>query len=194
MPLTGADRVLLTHCLRHEPGAWNDFIDRYLGLIDHVVQSTAHLRGMTLRPQDVEDLVAEILAQIVAKDYAVLRRFRGRSSLAAYLTVIARRICVHALAEHAAVRQVQRPAPPRLAETTEDRRPPAGDGLALFEQVQQLLGKLPPRERQVVRLFYLEGKSYEEISQDLGIPVNTVGSILTRARGKLRGEEEDNGN
>ena len=74
-----------------------------------------------------------------------------------------------------------------------DQRPAPNDGLALFEQVQQLLGKLPPRERQVVRSFYLEGKSYEEISQELGVPVNTVGSILTRARAKLRGEEDDEG-
>ena len=37
----------------------------------------------------------------------VLRQFRGQSSLATYLTVIARRICVHELAQRAAAREVQ---------------------------------------------------------------------------------------
>ena len=38
----------------------------------------------------------------------------------------------------------------------------------------------------VVRLAYLEGRSYEEISTLLGIPVNTIGPILSRAKKKLR--------
>ena len=31
MPLRDIDRQLIDRCLRHEPGAWNDFVDRYLG-------------------------------------------------------------------------------------------------------------------------------------------------------------------
>ena len=41
-------------------------------------------------------------------------------------------------------------------------------------------------ERRVVALYYLEGRSYEEISTTLHIPVNSIGPILTRARKKLR--------
>ena len=38
-------------------------------------------------------------------------------------------------------------------------------------------------------MYHLEGLSYEEISQELDVPVNTIGSILTRARRKMKGEE-----
>src|SRR5438874_8020990 len=75
--LTTLDRDLLRRCLAHQPGAWNDFVDRFLGLIYHVVHHTAHLRSMPLRPEDTEDLAAEVLLQIVANDYAVLRLFKG---------------------------------------------------------------------------------------------------------------------
>src|SRR5437588_5433004 len=85
--LTAVDRALLQRCLSHQPGAWNDFVDRYLGLIYHVIHHTAHLRSMPLRPEDTEDLAAEVLLQIVAGDYAILRQFRAQSSLATYLTV-----------------------------------------------------------------------------------------------------------
>ena len=37
-----------------------------------------------------------------------------------------------------------------------------------------------------MRLFYLEGRSYEEISTELDVPVTTVGTVLSRARKKLR--------
>jgi RNA polymerase sigma-70 factor (ECF subfamily) len=185
--LTAVDRALLQRCLSHSPGAWNDFVDRFLGLIYHVVQHTAHLRSMPLRAEDVEDLAAEVLLQIVAADYAVLRQFRGESSLATYLTVIARRICVHELAGRAAAKEVQPQANGREvegAETEESRK--SRLGLESLEEVEKLLGRLPSRERQVVRLYYLEGRSYEEISTELNVPVNSIGPILSRARKKLR--------
>ena len=89
MALTALDRTLVQRCLHHESGAWNDFVDRFLGLIYHVIHHTAYLRSTPLRPEDIEDVAAEVLLQIVAKDYMVLRQFRGQSSLATYLTVIA---------------------------------------------------------------------------------------------------------
>src|SRR6266849_5770358 len=105
--LTAVDRALLHRCLHHDPGAWNDFVDRFLGLIYHVIHHTSFLRSTPLRPEDIEDVAAEILLQIVASDYAILRQFRGHCSLATYLTVIARRICVHELARRSAAREVQ---------------------------------------------------------------------------------------
>jgi RNA polymerase sigma-70 factor, ECF subfamily len=183
--LTARDRDLLKRCLNHEPGAWNDFVDRFMGLIYHVIQHTAHLRSVALRPEETEDLAAEVLLAMVANDYAVLRQFRGHSSLATYLTVIARRICVQELARRAAVREVLPRADGKAIEEEYQARPPSG-GLESLEEVARLLQKLPSRDRSVVRLYYLEGRSYEEISTELSIPVNSIGPILTRARGKLR--------
>src|SRR5205814_814541 len=135
---------------------------------------------VVLEPEDVEDLAAEILLQIVANDYAALRQFRGNSSLATYLTVIARRICAHELSRRRAGRE-------SAAERADrEERPKAEVGLENLEEVERLLRKLPTREREVVRLFYLEGRTYEEISAELGIPVNTIGPVLSRAKKKLR--------
>lgn len=184
MALTALDRELLKRCLAKQPGAWNDFVDRFLGLIYHVVQHTAHLRSMPLKPEDTEDLAAEVLLQIVANDYEVLKRFRGESSLASYLTVISRRICVHEMARRAAAREVQ----PAVANEPEADEEPRGTGLERHEEVERLLSRLPGREREVVRLHYIEGRTYEEIATELNIPVNSIGPILSRARKKLRQE------
>jgi RNA polymerase sigma-70 factor, ECF subfamily len=184
--LTALDRTLVQRCLNRESGAWNDFVDRFLGLIYHVVQHTAYLRSMPLRPEDAEDVAAEILLQIVANDYAVLRQFRGQSSLATYLSVIARRICVHELAQRAAAREVRLKGDGQGAAQETEEPAKAQMGLENLEEVQKLLKKLPSREREVVRLCYLEGRSYEEISTELNIPVNSIGPILSRARRRLR--------
>jgi RNA polymerase sigma-70 factor (ECF subfamily) len=177
---------LLQRCLNREPGAWNDFVDRYIGLIYHVVHHTSHLRSVTLRPEDVEDIAAEVLLGMVANDYSVLRQFRGHSSLATYLTVIARRICIHELVKRTGIPEVQLPVDGKAPEKDREEPPKAQVGLESLEEVQRLLRKLPTREREIVRLFYLEGRSYEEISTELHVPVNSIGPILSRARQKLR--------
>jgi RNA polymerase sigma-70 factor (ECF subfamily) len=179
--LTAHDRELLRRCLHHEPGAWNDFVDRFLGLVYHVIQHTAHLRSFDLRPEDTEDIAAQVLVEIVDNDYATLRQFRGKCSLATYLTVIARRTCVQDLARRAAGREADLKAGKQLAVNDNKRQA----GLESLEEVGKLLRQLPAKERSVVKLYYLEGRSYEEISSLLDIPVNSIGPILTRARKKL---------
>lgn len=160
-------------------------MDRFLGLLYHTVRHTAFLRSMPVRAEDVEDVAAEILLQIVANDYAVLRHFRAKSSLATYLTVIARRICVHELARRAAAKEVQLKADGAHKIEEPEEQPRAQLGLESVEEVNRLLAKLPARERGVVRMFYLEGRRYEEISSELNIPVNSIGPILSRIRKKL---------
>lgn len=186
MALTEIDRNLLKRCLADEPGAWKDFVDRFLGLFVHVINHTAHARSVRLSQADIDDLCAEIFLALVANDSAVLRHFRGRSSLATYLTVIARRIVVREIARrriaeelgHVQAHQtsLDKAHAVRVEQQVETR-----------EQVQQLLQRLPEHDAEVVRQFHLEGKSYREISSGLGIPENTIGPMLTRARAKMRG-------
>ncbi len=59
------------------------------------------------------------------------------------------------------------------------------------EEVEKLLTRLSGRDREVVRLRHLEGRSYEEISTILDIPVNTIGPILARARTRMRKPAKD---
>src|SRR5947209_1799261 len=86
--LSAEDREILRRCLRHEPGAWTAFLDRYLDVIYHVVDHTARLHDIPLQQEDVEEIAAHLLLRVAADDYAALREFRGQSSLATYLTVI----------------------------------------------------------------------------------------------------------
>jgi RNA polymerase sigma-70 factor, ECF subfamily len=187
--LIARDRELVKRCLNHEPGAWNDFVDRFLGLVYHVVQHTADMRSYLLTAEEKEDIASHVLLKIVENDYAPLKQFRGKSSLASYLTVIARRTCVNELATRAQIKERESggKANEHIAEARPNSKPKPG--LETLEEVGKLLKKLPNRERAVVRLFYLEGRTYEEISTELNIPVNSIGAILARARKKLRGED-----
>ncbi|MGL6097027.1 MAG: RNA polymerase sigma factor [Fimbriiglobus sp.] len=190
MSLLPVDRDLLQRCLAKQPGAWNDFVDRFLSLIYHVVQNTAYLRSAKLAPEDTEDIAAEVLLQIVSDDYRVIRQFRGQANLSTYLTVVARRICVHELNRRQQVRDSIRrgdpSGPSSVSIDLADETAATQKGLESLDEVERLLRQLKGTEREVVRLFYLEGRSYEEISTETNVPVNTIGAVLSRARKKLR--------
>lgn len=184
MPLRDIDRKLIDRCLRKEPGAWNDFVDRYLGLIYHVIQHVAYSRSRTLSSEDVEDIAAEVFLKIVDDDYAILKRFKGISSLPTYLTVIVRRICIKEL--------VKRHREEELGHTNAHRAflddGASGEVEAILsaEEVERLLDDLPEREAEVVRLYHLKYLNYRQIGKQLGISENSVGPILAKARKLLR--------
>ena len=52
--------------------------------------------------------------------------------------------------------------------------------------LEAAVAQLEPEFRDVYRLHALEGRSYAEISVQLGLPQNTIGTRLLRARKKLR--------
>lgn len=84
MALTEIDRNLLKRCLAEEPGAWKDFVDRFMGLFVHVINHTAHARSVRLSQEDCDDLCSDVFITLLANDFAVLRHFRGKSSLATF--------------------------------------------------------------------------------------------------------------
>jgi RNA polymerase sigma-70 factor (ECF subfamily) len=191
VPLSEIDRNLLERCVQRKSRAWEDFVDRFLGLIAHVVNHTAQARSVRLTREDRDDLCAEVFLNILNDDFAILRHFRGQSSLATYLTVVTRRVVVRKLMQW-------KPSAP-LSEAAA-RRPPAEAPAPVAppekritdrEEVEHLLEGLDPGESQVVRMYHLEGKSYREISEAVGVSVNSVGPILSRARNKLRRSHVD---
>ena len=180
--------------LNHQPGAWNDFVDRYLGLIYHVVHHTAHLaQQLPSAPKTRKTWPPETFGRlrsfpVITPSYAP-GSSKASAALATYLTVSARRICVHELARRTAAKDVQpsnNPATP-LNEVADSAPAP--------KEEPGKSGRSGKTSRQAARqgtlgvwsvCTILQGRSYEEISTALNIPVNSIGPILARARKKLR--------
>ena len=201
MVLSDVDRDLLARCLAGVEGAWEAFVDRYLPLISHVVSSVARSRLGGLPEEVRDDVVADIFLELVDRDFAVLRRFRGQSSLGTYLVVVSRRIAVRRLAK---MRRVPKAATPTSLQTgpavlggleaaaiAGSNSAPNGGSQAEWhienaEEVQNLLAHLPGDEATAIRMFHLEHRSYSDIGTFFGIPENSVGPLLSRARDRLR--------
>ena len=186
--LSDVDRQLLQRCLDDAPRAWEDFVDRFLGLVVHVANHTAAVRGVRMDESSREDLVSDVFLTLLRNDREILRRFRRHSSLATYLAVIARRVIVRRMS----VRQeltggFQAFNGEDPADGCHDRNGHAQiHRIDDRDEVEQLLLRLDGQEAVVVRMYHLEGRTYREISERVGLAENSIGSVLSRARGKLR--------
>ena len=186
MALSEIDRKLLQRCLAHKPRAWEDFVDRFMGLVIHVINHTASARSNRLSAEDREDLCADVLLAIIKDDAAILRHFRGQSSLATYLTVVVRRIVVRSLLKNKSAARLTDSYQNQLAREAESQDDGSVQRISDQEEVQRLIELLDPADAEVVRLFHLEGKSYQQISDTLSMPENSIGPTLSRAREKMR--------
>ncbi len=186
MPFIETDRQLLTRCLNRQPGGWEEFVDRFIGLFIHVIQQTAHTRSIKLLQDDIEDLCSEIFLTLIKKDFAVLRHFKGRSSLATYLAVVSRRIVVKAIAEKRKSEAMGHVALHRNAIGAAGSASEPVERLSNREEVQAMLEQLPASEAKIVHLYHLDSKTYQEISESMGIPMNSIGPTLHRARERMK--------
>ncbi len=189
MPLTTHDRKLLTDLLNGQSGAWRLFVDRFTPLVVQVIQHTAHSHSLKLNADDTDDLCADAMAELLVRDMAALRNFRGRCSLTTYLGVIARRIVVRRLAEHRFSSAMGHVNAHRAAVDFASSEDSSVRQLDHRDQVESLLSKLPGEPRQVAKWLFLEELSYREIARRLDKPLNSIGPIVSRLRTLLHRSE-----
>jgi RNA polymerase sigma-70 factor (ECF subfamily) len=102
-----------------------------------------------------------------------IERYRGESSIGTWIFSITRNVCLTAISK-------RRPSSP--VEDADRAKPEAPDRQ---RDIVRLVGELPANYRQVVMLFYMEDRSYDEVARMLDLPVGTVKTHLHRARQQL---------
>lgn len=195
-PRAMTDRDLVLALRRGDAAAWDELLRRYLRLVAHVVRETLRTYLRTVSEPDVEDLVYELLAALVRDQYRALASLGEPYDLRAYLAVSARRKAIDFVRRPASPisldQSVDREGEMSLAETLADPKADAPDGVPTtpeaWKAFETAFRQLAPRERLVVKLFYLKQKKYREIARATGIPMNSVGPTLGRAVEKLRAQ------
>ena len=161
-------------------GEYREAFERLLELYSTKI---FHLALSMLRnPTQAEDLAQDILLKI----WKGLPRYHGGASLSTWIYTIARNTCLTELKKRAGRPTVSlnEPAFEQAADTVSALQasdPESGVSM----DVNFLLDQLPEKYRQVVSLYYLEQKSYEEVSKMLGLPLGTVKTFLYRGKREL---------
>jgi RNA polymerase sigma-70 factor (ECF subfamily) len=151
-------------------------------LVEELPRLRSFVRGLAVRSAaDADDLVQEVATRALR----YRRAFDPSRALGPWL----RRTAVRAWLDHRK-RERERPA---TLEGAEGQVPARNEGeVGEREELERLLSRLAPIERDVLLRFHQDGQSVREIAAALGMPEGTVKSHLHRARRKLAaGADED---
>jgi len=125
-----------------------------------------------------EDMAQDVFVRI----WRALPRYRGQSALPTWIYAITRNACLTALRKAGMKREVSMEEPD-VARAVEKAGVEVGGGAGI--DVLRFLSQLPEKHQRVLRLYYLEEKSYEEVARLLEWPMGTVKVYLHRARKEL---------
>jgi RNA polymerase sigma-70 factor (ECF subfamily) len=179
------EMVLLDRCKAGNVAAWDTLIRRY--------EKSVYKFAYSLCRNHEE--AGDIAGQVFLRLYQNLHTFRNEASFTSWLFRIVRNtyldLCVRPAhrghlsldagpnndSEPATGRDIMDPAP-------------SPEAICMEHETAQLLARaihhLPAYQRQVLRMYHTEGKSYEEIAAATGLSIGTVKSRLNRARNMLR--------
>ena len=152
---------------RRSAPAFDLLVDRYQQKVFRLAYSIVHDSA------SAEDVTQDAFVKM----WQVLPEYDGRASPSTWLYTIARNTALSAL----------RAANRRRADSLDcsyEVPSRSADAVAQLE-MEELVGRLPEAEQEVVRLFYLQDRNVAEVAQMLDMPIGTIKSHLHRARRNL---------
>ena len=163
------DEECVTRARGGDTAAFQVLVERY----------RSRVYGLALRivrsPPDAE----EVAQDAFVRAWLALPRFRGEASFSTWIYRIAARRAF----DRAQVLKLRRGREAGIEAAAPDEGAPRTDRA---RQLERLVATLPPAQRAVVTLYYLQDHSVERVADTLGMPENTVKTHLNRARAALR--------
>ncbi len=145
--------------------------------------------GLALRVLRDEEQARDVVQDAFLKAYGALDRFEGRSSFYTWLHRIVMNLCLDRKRRERSSRRVEwSEEVEREAEADPESPEPelALERAELRAQLAQALAGLSEDARRTLELREIEGLSYQEIAECLGVPKGTVMSRLHTARRRVR--------
>ncbi|WP_108682559.1 sigma-70 family RNA polymerase sigma factor [Methyloceanibacter sp. wino2] len=130
-----------------------------------------------------DDLVQECLARAIAR----IDSFQPGTNLQGWLIVILRNVffneCRRAKRERVSLKELGTAAPQQLPAQQEDS--------LMLSELERAFMSLSPDHREILSLVVIEGMTYEQTAEVLGVTMGTIKSRLSRARACLASLMDD---
>lgn len=165
-----SDSELVGHAREGDTAAFGRLVRRYQ---DAVYGLAYHQLGNFHDAQDVAQ-------EAFIRAYVHLHQLQDASRFVGWLRSLTTNLCTDWVRR----RQSRRTAEASASQVSVDRE----EQMDIRWTVQRALNALPDEHRLATTLYYVDGYSYREIGDFLGVPTTTVKGRIQRARGQLRKE------
>ncbi|HNP79277.1 MAG TPA: sigma-70 family RNA polymerase sigma factor [Candidatus Pacearchaeota archaeon] len=137
-----------------------------------------------------QDEIEDVLQVVFIKTYKNLYGFDQNKKFSSWIYRIAHNEAVNYLKKKKASKICLDDVEYKLVDEKVDLNSGI-DNNFLKKDIEKILGSLKLKYREPLILFFFEGKSYEEISDILRIPKNTVGTLILRGKKLIKEELEE---
>ncbi len=166
-----SDRALVARVRQGEVNAYGELVRRY-----QVSVFNTCYRMLTER-RAAEDMAQETFL----RGYSRLSQFDSQRPFGPWIRKIAVNLCLNQLQR---IQPSTRPLLEELDAAPQSRTHPeiAIERKEKTERIRDAVANLPPHYRAVIELRHFQGLTYQQMSETLQLPLNTVRSHLFRAR------------
>ncbi len=147
-------------------------------IMEEIASMRRYARSLTRNDQAADDVVQDAVMKALEKRHL----FRPDGPRRGWLLTIVHNVFISARRRE----EVRARHDLQFAAMLTDRLEPDPENGDCLRRVARALAALPEQRRAVLQLIAVEERSYQEAALMLGIPVGTVMSRLSRARGDLR--------
>jgi len=173
-------------------------MDKEAGLIAKIAAGEKEFFGeLVLKHQDfifnvvrqyvrIDEEARDITQEVFVKAYEHIEAFRGDSKLSSWLYRIAYNLSIN-WSERRKGRETQ--LDESFAETLTEGGSTADeifDRELVLSRIKEVIDEMPAKYKIIIKLYYFDDKTYQEIADTLSIPINTVKIQLLRAREIIR--------
>jgi RNA polymerase sigma-70 factor, ECF subfamily len=137
-------------------------------------------RNLVRNAAEVEDLVQDVFEKALRS----IERIDLASNPRGWMVTILHNLHIDRCRQRARMKP-HVPCDDVIIAAPEERDQPVWSAITT-DDVRRAAAKLPDELRDVYVMFALDGRSYIEVSERLGIPKATVGTRLSRARARLK--------
>ena len=174
---------LIRKCLLKDKTAWSIFIDKYSRLIYWAIRKRFIISGIKFEDDDVRVIFQEVFVLILEGDK--LFQLKDPKSLAAWIVMVASNRVVDYTREKIRFERRFVSDNPVFEEDTIEAELYYRDAM---NQVKSVIENLSHKEKIIFSLNILENRKHKEIGRIFKMPVNTVSTIISRAKKRVREE------
>ncbi len=167
------DEELVRACRQGDQRAWSLLVERFSRYV-YAIAVTAY----RLSEQDAEDVFQEVFA----RTFEHLERLRSDEAIRPWIGQLSRRLSIDRLR----VGGREQPGFDELFQGVEGNASRELERLELAVAVHEAMKALPENCQDILDRFFAREQTYQEISQELQVPMGTIASRISRCLTKLR--------
>lgn len=190
MAQANKEKELIRRCIAGDREAWRALLKQYGAFVAHAVRATFQRVLRSADPNPVDDAIQAVWLSLCDDGCRRLRGFEAKAAFSTWLTVLATRRTLDYIRgemRKGFLKQVRLDGEDR--DLVKELRAPQDEEQFSLDEIFLLydaLDRLPPDDKLILKMYYLDGLSYRSIADVLKVAPNTVSSYLFRARDKLK--------